>query len=165
MSLVTFILLTGFYIGSTQQYPYLLTFNILPTFRFSPEVLGYVYTKCLILWLLETSVLKGFFYFLSLGGGAISPPFLELLSYTGYKFVALCFIVLAQLLFGTMASYLALFILGALFALFFFQTIRTHCQSGNTLAEHIKEVSMNRKTLTFVCAVGQVFIMWLLSSN
>ena len=102
---------------------------------------------------------------MGLAGSNQSPPFLELLCYTGYKFVCLCFIVIAQLFFGTMISYIVLFVTGGFFALFFFQTLRVHCQNGNTLAEHIREVSMNRKTLTFVCALGQVFSMWLLSIN
>ena len=139
--------------------------NSYNTDRFAPDTLWYVYTKTLFLWMIETSILKGAFYFLGLGSGNTSPPFFELLSYTGYKFVCLCLIVIAQLLFGTLISYGVLFLTGGLFAFFFFQTIRYHCQTGNTLAEHIKEVSMNRKTLTFMFAGGQVFMIWLLSIN
>jgi tetrahydromethanopterin S-methyltransferase subunit E len=49
-----------------------------------------------------------------------NPPFLELLSYTGYKFVVLCVVVLSYLAFGYIASYIALFLVGALFGVFFF---------------------------------------------
>lgn len=153
MFFVTFILLTGFYLGASNH-------------SFEPDTLGYIYTKSMFLWIFETVVIKGAFYFLGLGSNQqSSPPFFELFSYTGYKFVPLCLVVLAQLLFGTLASYITLLISGGLFSLFFFQTIRSHCQSGNTLAEHIKEVSMNRKTITFVCSVSQIFIIWLLSCN
>jgi hypothetical protein len=96
-------------------------------YRFAPDVLGYIYTKSLFLWILETAILKGLFYFMGISGGSQSPPFFELFSYTGYKFVCLCLIVLAELLFGTLISYAALFILGGLYALFFFMTIRMHC--------------------------------------
>jgi hypothetical protein len=73
------------------------------------------------MWLFESTILKGGFYFLGLGSNAqSSPPFFELLSYTGYKFVSLCFIVLAQFLFGTLVSYAVLFVTGGLFCLFFF---------------------------------------------
>jgi hypothetical protein len=82
--------------------------------------LGYVYSKSLFIWVLETILLKGCFYFLSLGGGSSAPPFLELLCYTGYKFVGLCLIILSQLLFGNLISYVVLLITGGLFALFFF---------------------------------------------
>jgi hypothetical protein len=109
MFFVTFILLTGFYLGSSNNH------------SLEPDVLGYIYTKSMCLWLLETVALKGFFYFLSLGANAqTTPPFFELLSYTGYKFVPLCFIVIAQYLFGTLISYIVLLITGGLFSLFFF---------------------------------------------
>lgn len=108
MFFVTFILLTGFYLGSSNH-------------SFEPDTLGYIYTKSMFLWLFETVILKGCFYFLGLGSNTqSSPPFFELLSYTGYKFVSLCFIVLAQMLFGTLASYAVLFVTGGLFCLFFF---------------------------------------------
>eukprot|EP00347_Sterkiella_histriomuscorum_P003763 403363043 len=67
MSFVTFILITGFYLGNTSG--------------FDPEVLGYIYTKSMFLWLFETTIQKGCFYFLSFG----NPSFFELLCYTGYK--------------------------------------------------------------------------------
>lgn len=83
MFFVTFILLTGFYLGSSNH-------------SFEPDTLGYIYTKSMFMWLFETTVLKGGFYFLGLGSNTqSSPPFFELLSYTGYKFVSLCFVVLA----------------------------------------------------------------------
>lgn len=108
MFFVTFILLTGFYLGSSNH-------------SLEPDTLGYIYTKSMFLWLLETIVLKGCFYFLGLGSNTqATPPFFELLSYTGYKFVPLCFIVLAQYLFGTLISYIVLFVTGGLFCVFFF---------------------------------------------
>lgn len=70
--------------------------------------------------MIEAIILKGCFYFLGLGSGGYSPPFLELLSYTGYKFVGLCIIVISQLLGGTLVSYIVLLVVGGLFALFFF---------------------------------------------
>ncbi len=111
-------------------------------------------------------VLKGAFYFLGIAGSSEqTPPFFELFSYTGYKFVSLCLIVVAQLIFGTLASYLVLFLTGGMFALFFHQSLKMHCQVGNTLADHMKDSSMNRKTVIFVCSVGQIFTIWLLSIN
>lgn len=107
MFFVTFILLTGFYLGSS-------------THTFEPDTLGYIYTKSMFLWVFETLTIKGFFYFLGMNSSTASTPFFELLSYTGYKFVPLCIVVLAQLLFGTLASYGVLLVTGAFFALFFF---------------------------------------------
>lgn len=88
------------------------------------------------------------FWFLNFG----KPAFLELLAMTGYKFVALCLIVVADLLVGSSASYLAVFALGALFAMFFYNSMMRHAQA-NTLSDHMKEVSMNKKTFMFGNAV------------
>ena len=120
----------------------------------------------MFIWLIETLVLKGCFSFLGLAGATEqSPPFFELLSYTGYKFVSLCMIIIAQMAFGTLASYMVLLVTGGMFALFFHQTVKMHCQVGNTLADHMKDSSMNRKTMVFICSVGQIFTIWLLSLN
>ena len=72
-----------------------------------------------------------------------NPPFLDLLSYTGYKYVALCLIVVADGFIGYTGSYIVFFIFGSFFALFFFQTLRRFSLT-NTLADHIRDVSMNR---------------------
>jgi len=82
MFFVTFILLTGFYLGSS-------------THAFEPDTLGYIYTKSMFLWVFETLTIKGFFYFLGMNSSTASTPFFELLSYTGYKFVPLCIVILA----------------------------------------------------------------------
>ena len=60
-------------------------------FRFDPEVLGYIYSKSLFIWIFEALMQKGVFYMFGIGEAA----FFEMLSYTGYKFVALCMIVLS----------------------------------------------------------------------
>ena len=86
--------------------------------------------------------------------------YMELLSYTGYKFVALCFVVIADGLTGTMGSYATLALNGALFAWFFFKTLKRSITS-NTLADHIKQVSMDKQTLLIVVSALQVVILWL----
>ena len=80
------------------------------------EDLTYVYSKTLFLWVLEASVQKGMFWFFNFG----KPAFFELLAFTGYKFVVLCPVVIADIMAGFYASFAVLFIFGALFALFFF---------------------------------------------
>mmetsp|Transcript_25715 Transcript_25715/g.24992 ORF Transcript_25715/g.24992 Transcript_25715/m.24992 type:complete len:98 (+) Transcript_25715:544-837(+) len=93
-----------------------------------------------------------------------NPPFLDLLSYTGYKFVMLCFLVLASLLTGSLGFMIALVVFGLIFALFFFQTLRRF-SSANTLADHIRDVSINRKTFMIVNSAVQVGLIWILSFN
>lgn len=127
---------------------------------FSPEIIGYIFSKSMFIWVFEAAIQKGVFYFLNIA----NPPFLELLAYTGYKFVALCILVLCQMVLGSLASLIALGVIGALYALFFFQTLRRF-SSANTLADHIKEVSMNRKSFMLVNSCVQIALIWLLNFN
>ncbi len=94
----------------------------------------------ILFWCFETLVLKGCFFFIS----NTNMAFMELLCYTGYKFVALCLIVISDGLLGTLGSYGALFVFGGLYAWFFFATLKSNISSNNTLADHIKTVSMNK---------------------
>jgi len=103
--------------------------------------LTYIYSKALFIWIFEAVLQKGLFYFLNIG----NPSFGELVAYTGYKFVVLCPIAIAEPLVGYYGSYIVLGILGSIFALFFFKTIRRF-NTQSTLADHIGEVSLNRKS-------------------
>ena len=127
MAHITFIILCGTVQGFNKG-----TFNMQELFILQSFVLFF--------WLFETLVLKGCFYFMM---NIANLEFLELLSYTGYKFVALCFVVIADGLTGTMGSYGTLAINGALFAWFFFKTLKRSITS-NTLADHIKQVGMEK---------------------
>lgn len=111
MSFVTFILLLGCF-KAVDAHENDTTFDM--------ESLLYVYSKSLFIWVFEAVVQKGTFMCLNIA----NPAFLELLSYTGYKFVILCIIVTTHGMLGYSASYGALFLFGALFALFFYQTLR-----------------------------------------
>lgn len=109
----------------------------------------YVYSKALFLWLFEAICQKGLFYFLNIA----NPAFFELLAYTGYKFVVMCPIVTAEMFVGYMGSYCVMVLFGSLFAYFFFMTLMRFSRA-NTLAAHVKEVSLNRKTFMLAnCAV------------
>ena len=151
MSFVTFILLLGCFKSADAQ---------AHDEKFDMESLLYVYSKSLFIWLFEAIVQKGAFMVLNIA----NPAFLELLSYTGYKFVILCIVVTADGMIGYTASYVAFFMFGSLFALFFYQTLRRFSLQ-NTLADHIKDVSMNRKTFMLANCALQVLIIWLLSYN
>ena len=87
---------------------------------------------------------------------------MDLLAITGYKFVVLCPVVMADILLGYYSSYATVFLLGALFALFFYNTI-SRFSHANTLADHMKEVSLNKKTFLFGNAAAQIAIIMLLS--
>jgi hypothetical protein len=54
------------------------------------------------------------------------------------------------------------FLFGAVFALFFYNTMARFMQS-NTLAAHMKEVSLNKKTFLFGNSLAQIALILLLS--
>ena len=126
--------------------------------RFKLQSFFLLQSFTLFFWLFETLLLKGCFYFMNIANLA----YLELLAYTGYKYIALCFVVTADGLTGTMGSYVSLMIFGALYAWFFYKTLRRSI-SSNTLADHIKQVSMNKQTFLLVACACQLLILWLLS--
>ena len=76
----------------------------------------YVQSKSLFIWLFEAVCQKGVFMCLNIA----NPPFFDLLSYTGYKYVILCIIVIADGFLGYTLGYAAFFLFGALYALFFY---------------------------------------------
>ena len=119
--------------------------------RFEPEVLAYIFSKSLFIWIFETIIQKGFFYFLNYG----SPNFMELLCYTGYKFVNLSIIVIVQLLFGYLASYIAFFLTSIMYFVFFYKTM-SRFMTGSTLMEHtsMNLSSMNRKSFFLANSVA-----------
>lgn len=132
---------------------------ILRSYRFDPEMLGYIYSKSMFIWLFETTIQKGLFYFLNFG----NPSFFELLCYTGYKFVNLSIIIVVQLSLGYIASYVAFFLTSLMYFVFFYKTM-SRFFSGNTLADHIGS-SFNKKTFFLVNSIVQVVLIWILSLN
>lgn len=126
MSFVTFLILGGCVQGFKQG-----SFDMKELFMLQSFVFFF--------WLFETLILKGCFYFMNIA----NLPFMELLCYTGYKFLALCLIVAADGVTGTTGSYAALAICGGLFCWFFYMTLRRSVTSTK-LADHIKQVSMNK---------------------
>jgi hypothetical protein len=122
------------------------------------EHMTYKASWSLFLWLFEAGCQKGLFWILAMG----KPAFFELLAITGYKFVMLCPVVITDLLFGYYPSYISVFLFGAVFALFFYNTMARFMQS-NTLAAHMKEVSLNKKTFLFGNSLVQIALILLLS--
>jgi hypothetical protein len=108
MSFVTFILITGFSLGQSKD--------------FSSEKLSYVFSKTFFLWLFEALLLKGMFACFNFG----NPNFLELVAYTGYKFVILCMVMTAQLFGGIKFSYGTMAVFGSFFCYFYYCTLRRY---------------------------------------
>jgi hypothetical protein len=88
MSVITYILLVGFFMG-TQ-------------FRFTPDVLGKTLTTVMMILIFEVLTIKG--------STLIWPhqtPLLDILSYSGYKFVGITVNVITGLILGTYGFYVA----------------------------------------------------------
>jgi hypothetical protein len=92
------------------------------------------------------------------------PSVCELVAYTGYKFVVLCPIAVAELLVGYYGSYAVLALCGSLYAMFFLKTLRRF-NTLRSLADHINEVSLTKKTFFLWNSGVQVLLIWLLSFN
>ena len=108
----------------------------------------------------EVIVQIGLFYCLNMG----SPSFFDLVAYTGYKFVVLCPIAVAEPLVGYYGSYAVLGLFGFIFALFFFKTLKRF-NTNSTLAHYIEEVSLNKKSFQMMNSGAQILLIWLLSFN
>jgi len=67
-------------------------------------------------------------------------------------------------MFGYMISYGMMLVTGLLFMLFFYKTM-ARFGSNKTLAEHIKEVSLSRKSFLMLTCIAQILIIWVLSAN
>lgn len=90
--------------------------------------------------MLETIVQKGLFYFFDIG----TTNFCDMIALTGYKFVVLCPIAAAELI-SYLFSYGVMIVCGALYGYFFFKTLSRY-NSRNTLAAHMQDVSLNKKS-------------------
>ncbi len=88
----------------------------------------------------ETIVQKGLFYFFDIGTTTLC----DMLALTGYKFVVLCPIAAAELI-SYYVSYGVMLVCGSLFGYFFFKTLGRY-NNRNTLAAHMQDVSLNKKT-------------------
>merc|ERR1711871_215893 len=140
MAFVTYVLLVGCFKGFVKQ-------------NFNVEDLLVIQSWGIFLWVFESLLQKGFLYFFNIA----NPPFCELLAYTGYKYVIMCVLVLGNLGLGTYGFYALLVLFGGLFMLFFYRTMVRFVHT-NTLADHIKQVSMNKQTFLFANCGLQVFL-------
>lgn len=107
MSFVTYVLLCGLNTGIKGYGGQV----------FTPEVLVQTVWRCLLLQLAESVIIK-----LGVGVLSVSLPFLEVFSYTGYKYVGLCIGVISQL-FGSTISTLASIYTTSMLAYFILKTL------------------------------------------
>mmetsp|Transcript_9576 Transcript_9576/g.14417 ORF Transcript_9576/g.14417 Transcript_9576/m.14417 type:complete len:258 (+) Transcript_9576:174-947(+) len=103
MAFVTYILLVGYVKGTSN--------------KFTPEVLIQAVWSCVLLQLCEAGIMK-----LGLGMMQANLPFLDLIAYTGYKYVGIC-VATISLIFGSTIYFLACLYIGVSIAFFMLKSI------------------------------------------
>jgi protein transport protein YIF1 len=113
MAFVTYVLLVGYVKGTNNN--------------FTPEVLIQAVWICLLIQMVEAGVMK-----VGLSMLQTTLPFLDLFSYSGYKYVGLCLVTLS-LPFGSTFYFLVSFYTAVTIAFFVLKTMAAAVPSANQL--------------------------------
>lgn len=145
MSLITYCLLSAFLYGTAGQ--------------FNPEVIVDVISKCFITQVLEVLVIRGCLYTM------MAPiPFLDLFSYTGYKYLGLtvsmlCGIIFKRLQWGRSSFYGAFLWTASAVAWFMLKTM------ANNIPSQTSSTGPKRDVAVLAFAVSQIATMWFMSQT
>jgi hypothetical protein len=107
MGFITYILLSSY---AQAQYS-----------EFHPDVIGLVASRTLVFLIIEIAALKAGCYLIS---APISPPLIDLLAYTSYKFISVIIVILVGLSLGSFAFWISLLIFSLSTALFMMRTFK-----------------------------------------
>jgi hypothetical protein len=146
MSLITYVLLCALCYGNAGQ--------------FNPEVIPDVCTKCFLANLVEVVIIRVGFYMMQ-----TNVPFLDLISYTGYKYLGLCINMLVGLLgrvlgIGGATAYYVSFVWTALASAFLMLKIMSHTVPMQVAADGPK-----REIMVLAFAASQPVFMWFVSQT
>lgn len=141
MSLVTYVLLCALLYGSTD--------------KFTPEVLPDVTTKCIATQILEILIIRFGFYSMK-----ASTPMLDLLAYTGYKYLGLCVNMLVGLLgFGRTGYYVGFGWTATSVSYFMLKVM------SNSIPSETASTGPKRELMVVAFAMSQFATMWFLSQT
>jgi len=145
MAFVTYILLVGFIYGTIEQ--------------FTPELLGITASKGLATISLELLILKTVFYLFNCGGVSV----LDLLSYSGYKYVALVAITLVGLVFSGYLNFFVYIYFGFSIGFFMMRTLRLVIvlEATRTVVD-APVASSGKNYFLLLVAVFQVLVVYFL---
>lgn len=140
MSLITYVLLAALCYGTAGH--------------FDPEVIPDVTSKCFLTQLLEVLAIRLGFYFMQ-----APVAFLDLFSYTGYKYLGLCINLLVGLLashlqMGTKAYYVCFCWTASAAAYFMLKTM------AHNIPLHTAAAGPKREVVVLVVAAAQLASMW-----
>ncbi|KAF9432460.1 hypothetical protein BGZ76_010779 [Entomortierella beljakovae] len=146
MAFVTYVLLIGISMGTTD--------------RFNPDILGPTASSALAIVLLEFTLIKLCIYLLNISSDV---PILDLLAYSGYKFVGIVISIVAQLVKAPRSVFWSVFLYtGAATGFFLLRSLRyvilPEATAGTVLAPQRK-----RRIHFLIClSVLQFGFMWIL---
>lgn len=145
MSLITYCLLCALTYGTSGQ--------------FNPEVIPDVTTKCFVTQVLEVLLIRFGFYMME-----TSVPFLDLFSYTGYKYLGLtinmlCGLLLGHLGYGTSGFYVTFLWTASAATFFMLKTM------ANNIPTETAAAGPKREIMVLVFAISQAVSMWFVSQT
>jgi len=145
MSLITYCLLCALTYGTSG--------------KFNPEIIADVTTKCFITQVLEVLLIRFGYYMMQ-----APVPFMDLFSYTGYKYLGLTCNMLSGLLlshlgYGTSGYYVTL--LWTASAAFYFM-LKT---MANNIPTETASTGPKREFMVLAFAGSQAFTMWFVSQT
>ncbi|KAG6962898.1 hypothetical protein JG687_00006868 [Phytophthora cactorum] len=158
MGFLTYILIVGYSKGTSNQYvaiaiAYSQTAALKVKFdnRFSPDVITKDASYCLVMQLIEIGVLAACLYVLS-----SSISFLDLVSFSGYKYIPLVINAVVFQLLGSIAYYVSLLYTGVAVSYF-----TLNCMKGS-VAEPTPENRLFRNYLLFgVSCLQLILVCWI----
>lgn len=137
MGFLTYILIVGYSKGASNQ--------------FSPDVIGKDASYCLVMQLIEIGIMAACLYLLS-----SSISFLDLVSFSGYKYIPLVINTIVYQLFGSIAYYIVMLYTGIAVSYF-----TLNCMKGS-VAEPTPENRAFRNYLLFgVSCLQLVLVSWI----
>ncbi|XP_064621582.1 protein YIF1B-B-like isoform X2 [Lineus longissimus] len=145
MAFVTYVLVAGVVLG-TQN-------------RFTPEQLGIQASTALVWTIIEILAVLMTLYVMSV---ATDLKYLDLLAYSGYKYVGMIFTLLAGLIFKTGGYYLVLLWCSAAIAFFLMRTLRVKIQPHGD-EDGYQRGGKRRMYMMLMIAGTQPLLMWWLT--
>ena len=167
MSLITYVLLCALLYGNAG--------------KFNPEVIPDVTTKCFVTQVLEVVCVRIGLYLLSQQQQAPYQqqqrppsmkvvPWLDLLSFSGYKYLGLSFNMFLGLMakhfsLGARVYYITFLWTASSASYFMYRTMQSSVSDGNAYGSNSTKGTTNQQILVVVFAASQVATMWFVSQT
>eukprot|EP00359_Climacostomum_virens_P011203 CAMPEP_0204912672 /NCGR_PEP_ID=MMETSP1397-20131031/10774_1 /ASSEMBLY_ACC=CAM_ASM_000891 /TAXON_ID=49980 /ORGANISM="Climacostomum Climacostomum virens, Strain Stock W-24" /LENGTH=251 /DNA_ID=CAMNT_0052083717 /DNA_START=456 /DNA_END=1214 /DNA_ORIENTATION=+ len=143
MSFITYIILVGIVSGAYSQ--------------FTPELLGVMASRGIVLMMIELMVLYGGFYVMQIN----MPHLLDLLAYCGYKYVSCILNLLCSFLLGSEYYYPMFCYSATMYAIFLSSSLKRYTHHY-TLAEMTETVSVTKMSFLYFAALLQFPLIFFL---